>query len=556
MPTKDFVIDFGAPTDGTTLCTAALAAWNTFAQNPANAPATLTINGAGVTNNTFNTTGLNMADHLANATITCSNGAKLTDCIVGAFNVFPQDNTFPSYALIQTVCAGSTTVTLKTAGDASKYIVGQWVVIGGLETQKAGAPVNLQRFEFCKITNIAGGILTLSAPLVNSYASTWPTIPNSNDGPAAVYGIAGTGGNPTATQMISVMEGTLTINNLILSAGAFATSMSGFIVLNNADLSNATGDALTGDGFSPSQARSVILNNCTLPYVNVPSEIDKIVDYLELNNCGNVNCTISIQSGSVNKLVIKNGSIIGNAGAVKGLGGTVHEVVIDSSTVGALYVNPLFHGRSNKLTITNSTIGSWSFATGNQWKAMGVAFANLGSGLFRISKTDAWLTGSDDSFVSRLAPGFSMAMGFMTGGWSANGNSVTITPDSGGVVSFCILNVYEDASFFYIQTDLPTTLPTPLFGGLASNVTWAYPFKSYTGPSTGLPATGVNALNMLVAPSSCTASTDCTVTPSPPPPPPPSGGGDGHHKYDLGRYLTYLMRRRLANLDRLKRKRS
>src|SRR5262249_51835691 len=105
---------------------------------------------------------------------------------------------FDHSARIQTVSAGATNINLITAADASKFSVGQWILVGGLELQggtggQPGYPPNFQFFEYKQIANISGSVVTLADPLDNSYKSTWPLIGNNSGvdegGPATIYAL-------------------------------------------------------------------------------------------------------------------------------------------------------------------------------------------------------------------------------------------------------------------------------------------------------------------------------------------------------------------------------
>ncbi len=93
--------------------------------------------------------------------------------------------------LIDTVSSGTSTVTLKTAGQTSRFSVGQWACVSGINMQGAGDPPNLGIFEFKKILSIGTGTLTFTEPLVNSYLDTWPVYTAGRGGPATVFPMQG-----------------------------------------------------------------------------------------------------------------------------------------------------------------------------------------------------------------------------------------------------------------------------------------------------------------------------------------------------------------------------
>src|SRR6185436_10768360 len=93
--------------------------------------------------------------------------------------------------LINTVSAGASTVTLKTAGQTSRFSVNQYCCVGGINQQGAGDPPNTGIFEFKKILSIGTGTLTFTEPLANSYKDTWPVYTAGRGGPATVFPMQG-----------------------------------------------------------------------------------------------------------------------------------------------------------------------------------------------------------------------------------------------------------------------------------------------------------------------------------------------------------------------------
>lgn len=113
-------------------------------------------------------------------------------------------------ARIQTVSAGSSTVTLTasslSSGYISRFTVGRWIMIGGLDpqgqfNQAYGDPANNRYFEWRKITAVDGstGVITLDRPLDSDYLSTWPlynagdNFHSDNGGPATIWAVGSTG---------------------------------------------------------------------------------------------------------------------------------------------------------------------------------------------------------------------------------------------------------------------------------------------------------------------------------------------------------------------------
>ncbi len=108
-------------------------------------------------------------------------------------------------ARIETASAGATQITLTSsslaAGHISRFPVGKWLMLGGLDTQglwKApyGFPPNQTFFEWRKVVAVdLTGVITLDRPLGNTYLSTWPNYNQGNNfeadngGPATIWAV-------------------------------------------------------------------------------------------------------------------------------------------------------------------------------------------------------------------------------------------------------------------------------------------------------------------------------------------------------------------------------
>ena len=109
-------------------------------------------------------------------------------------------------ARIETAQAGAKQIALTpsslAAGYISRFPVGKWLMLGGLDTQglwKApyGFPPNQTFFEWRQVTgaDTATGVITLDRPLSNTYLSTWPNYNQGsnfeadNGGPATIWAV-------------------------------------------------------------------------------------------------------------------------------------------------------------------------------------------------------------------------------------------------------------------------------------------------------------------------------------------------------------------------------
>src|SRR5262249_3418555 len=171
---------------------------------------------------------------------------------------------------------------------------------------------------------------------------------------------------------------------------------------------------------------------------------------------------IFVQSSSVTDLVINNSTLAS-------LNGTPQNTTISNSSLDLLHVGPDFFGQGVSITVTNSTIAS-AVAS-----AHGVppSLFTFNDGVFRVpnaSATEVW---------QWAVPGHEYFICFYDG-------SIHMTDDNGHVTTFKILDVWQDASYTYIGTDLGAILPTPTFlGGQPANQYLGYPVMAATETNSG-----------------------------------------------------------------------
>ena len=437
---KNFVTDFGAVGDGTTDNSPAVDRWLAWAKTQGTAPIELYMPPL-----TYHFAGNDsLTDGLYNVTISAY-GATVDSLFIGTRWLL--QNNFDHSARIQTVSAGATSLDLITPADASKFSVGQWVLVSGLSLQGGidlGYPPNFQFFEYKQITNISGSLVTLADPLANSYKSTWPVVENDlvedMGGPATIFALA-----PT-------FDAEQTILGLKVTAeGAVFMSAGRSLIL----------DGMTFDGEGPAASigQSVVIRNTAFGQSN---EIDKLVSYLEYDN--STGYQLTIQSATPETLVIKGSTIAS-------LNGTAQNTFIENSTIGDMKTGPLAYGVGESISIVNSNISTSLISD----VAIDPSILVFNSGTFRIA------TGSTNANeVYRWAvPGHEYFFAYYYGDFQ-------IHDDTGNVTEFKILDVRQDATYIYVDTDLGAALPSPTFlGGNAANQLVAYPVMSLTVTNSG-----------------------------------------------------------------------
>lgn len=101
-------------------------------------------------------------------------------------------------ATIATVAAGSTTVTLRNAADATKIKLNRWHQVMGKALQVGGFPPNQEFIDYVKVTGVSGTTVTLDRPLKYGYNQTWWENPKDDQslgvGRLAPFDTGGAGG--------------------------------------------------------------------------------------------------------------------------------------------------------------------------------------------------------------------------------------------------------------------------------------------------------------------------------------------------------------------------
>ena len=441
--TKDFVADFGAVGNGTTDDLPAVVRWLRWAQAQGTTPVTLNVPARSYKFNRTN----NFTQGVKNATISAQ-GASCNSLGIGTFNVLPQDYVHSSR--IHSVNAGASSVVLITAGEASRFHVGQWIIVTGLAMQ-AGAtfPPNFQYNEFKQIAGIAGSTISFSEPLVYSYKSTWPLIdPGATlgmdvGGPATIYGL-----NDLWDCQCSIFGLRVTQSGPTFFGGGRSILLSGM--------------TFDGLGPAPSLTRTCTIQGCAIGSQN---EIDKIVDVLTYDTCtGGAPLN---QSASVNTLVIKNSNLAG-------LIGTVKATVLDSTVfTGEVIVGPTSYGAGQTVKVTNSIIPS-ARASNAAIPVGDVAFSN---GAFKIANTQLTNYPHSDTW-GRAVPGHKYYFGFYNG-------SIYKTDAADVVHTFTITSVRQDATNTYFDTDIVGALPTPTFIGQPTSHYFLWPAMTISQTDSG-----------------------------------------------------------------------
>src|SRR5262249_2538647 len=123
------------------------------------------------------------------------------------------------------------------------------------------------------------------------------------------------------------------------------------------------------------------------------------------------------------------------------------------------------------LSIINSSIATAAESD----LAINPSQVSFNNGTFRVATASP-----DASDVFRWAvPGHEYYFAYYYG-------SIQKTDDTGHITTFHVLDVWQDATYTYVSTDLGATLPAPtFFGGIPANQLVAYPVMTVAETNSG-----------------------------------------------------------------------
>lgn len=318
--------------------------------------------------------------------------------------------------LIQSTTPGDTSVTLITAGDASNYIVGDWVCVCGLELQHGGFPPNFQFYEFRMITAINGGLVSLSSALSNQYLSTWPTS-DPKDGPAAIWPMVSAWNAIAAIYGINVVEtgGQINVNGRTVT------------------LQDVTIPRVKNVAFSANQTISAFFTDLGSP------EVDKIIERAILYR--STASVITIQSPAPTQMEFVSSSVSTS------LNGTPGNIAIINSRIPVVAPGPVGYGHGQSIVSDGTYFGAAQQNTTN----ILLFDLTLTTGVLSIAKTNP----NRFNLLAIGVPG----QKYYYGAADCTNNSIPATV-------FSITAMREDVSNFYADTDILGS-PAPTCGGVA-----------------------------------------------------------------------------------------
>jgi hypothetical protein len=340
---------------------------------------------------------------------------------------------------IVTVNSGSDTVELVTAGQTSRFSVGQWCCVSGINMQGAGDPPNLGIFEFKKIQSIGTGTLTFTEPLVNSYKDTWPVYTAGRGGPATVFPMQG-----FWDQEVEFKGATFTDT--------------GQLCYGKTRVAKWTDCTFSTYGPCPTVNNLFQAVRCTANGSG-GLEVDKCVHRIEFIDC-NIRA-IDFQSASVNELYVYN--LSQTVSSPRFRGGARNSNTFVNLTTGTFNFGPMNYGCMGPTTMTDCSASTGTFF--NQTSPFS-DYTEEGGGVLSYAG----------------GPGSANSAGGSGAHWWATpgANAVLLDSSNNFARSFQISDVSQSGGRTYVHTNLPDPVPSTINGRSAPWKIIAHPCPSVT----------------------------------------------------------------------------
>jgi hypothetical protein len=327
-------------------------------------------------------------------------------------------------ATVQTVAAGSTSVTLTNPAQASSFTANTFAYLSGVDLEGFGFPPNNYVWEYVFITNVnAGtGVITFQQPTQFSYESTWPTYATDTGGPATIFPMPSTWNVANWYNGLSIYQWT----------GGSLINMNGRQITCNSC-------TFTNWGPNISQQQTFICNGCDLTNIG-RLETDKMWQNVTFN--GGTIEGFFIQSGSLTGTLTLN-----NVHVTHSIAGTPGYFYLNNSAVDTgLQIGPGF-GQTQIASCTNSQLPGDAQYGGNFLSSFNNAGSSMSGGIVTIPL-------SVQHPITSFGPNVQMF-------WA--GNTTFAIP-------FSFIDLTADATNSYLQVTTPGGFPALTGGHSARSV--------------------------------------------------------------------------------------
>ena len=346
-------------------------------------------------------------------------------------------------ARIDSAQAGATRITLTpsslASGHISRFPVGKWLMLGGLDTQGLwnspyGFPPNQTIFEWRQVAGVdaATGVITLDRPLSNTYLSTWPNYNQGNNFEAD------NGGPATIWAVDDTWNSTIEYRGLTINQEGQTYSEARHVTYRGVTF-------VGGHGGIPTQNET--WSAIDSRFTDAVMETDKLIGIMTMDRV--TIRQIKFQSASTDRLVMKNSVV------TKMLDGTAKRADISDSHLGAFKVGAYAYGVApGPVVCTRCTVGAFGLY-GGFVQSDHLSAYSMSGGVISFPNTAATGSGPAHRWVVPGATIFWSAPGYLTVG------------------SFKVQAVTQDATNTYVQTNAPGGFPS--IGGPISYRTGVMP---------------------------------------------------------------------------------
>jgi hypothetical protein len=334
-------------------------------------------------------------------------------------------------ARIQSAIPTDGTVTLTAAslaaGYVSRFAIGDWIMVGGLDTQgqwtfAIGFPPNQTYFEWRQIINVnAGtGVITLDRPLTKTFLSTWP---NYNDGSAFQ---ADNGGPATIWKVGSA---TIPWNTTTEFIGlTFYRSGQVYAHGRNVTYRNVTFPGGSGLGAIPTQNETFTAIGTTW---NAVIEVDKLIGTFTLDSSSLT--LLQFQSNSTDLFIARNGTTFSSGLQGGGKRSELTDVTINDFRPGSY----AYGNTPGPVICTRCNVTSWQ--NGGIAQDDNPSPYSMTSGVISFPNTAATGSGPSQRWASTIGKTIFYGTNAATGYTS--------------IGIFTVLGVTQDPTNTYVQTD-------------------------------------------------------------------------------------------------------